>query len=125
MLSFLKKNIFVLVAMLVLLAGVAFYINSRKNDSDVPVVEATPQGGSATEDSDIVKKLTLLSTLSIKRDIFDSPAYRHLQPIRTNVPKPIFRNENPFAPIGQRQDRFGTSTAKTAATKTSTTTNTR
>jgi hypothetical protein len=116
MLAFLKKNLFVLIAMLVLLAGVAFYLNSRKADSDEPAVEVTEAGGAVSEDSDIVKKLTLLSTLSIKRDIFDSAAYKHLKPVNTNVPKPVFRNENPFAPINQRQDRFSTTTSRTTGT---------
>lgn len=110
MLAFLKKNILILAAMIALLIGVAVYLNSKKGESADPTREVTQDGGVVSEDSDIIKKLTLLSTLSIKRDIFDNTAYKRLQPIRTDVPTLIYRNQNPFAPIGQRQDRFSTTT---------------
>lgn len=108
--AFLKKNSLILILMILVLAGAAYWFTMRENGGDEPTVETTAQGGAQpTDNAEIAQRLALLESLSIRRDIFDDPAFQRLQPNLVDVPRPVFRGQNPFAPIGQRSDRFATS----------------
>lgn len=109
--SFLKKNSMILVLMLLVLGGAAYWFTIRDTGGDEATVTTTEQGGAQQSDNaELTQRLALLASLSISRTIFDNPAFQRLQPNLVDVPRPVFRNQNPFAPIGQRSDRFATGT---------------
>lgn len=109
--AFLKKNSLILILMLLALAGAAYWFTMNGKGSEDASVTVTPQGGAQpTDNAELAQRLALLASLSIRRDIFDDPAFQRLQPNLVDVPRPVFRNQNPFAPIGQRSDRFATGT---------------
>lgn len=109
--SFLKKNSLILVLMLCALGGAAYWFTMRGGTGEEAVVVTTEQGGAQPSDNaELAQRLALLASLSIKRDIFENPAFLRLQPNLVDVPRPVYRNQNPFAPIGQRSDRFATGT---------------
>jgi hypothetical protein len=109
--SFLKKNSLILVLMLLALGGAAYWFTMRGDTGEEATVVTTEQGGAQPSDNaELAQRLALLASLSIKRDIFDNPAFQRLQPNLVDVPRPVYRNQNPFAPIGQRSDRFATGT---------------
>lgn len=109
--SFLKKNSLILILMLVVLAGAAYWFTMRGDGGEEATVVTTEQGGAQPSDNaELAQRQALLANLSIKRDIFENPAFLRLQPNLVDVPRPVYRNQNPFAPIGQRSDRFATGT---------------
>jgi hypothetical protein len=109
--SFLKKNSLILVLMILVLGGAAYWFTMREDTSEESTVVTTEQGGvQQSDNAELAQRLALLASLSIRRDIFDNPAFQRLQPNLVDVPRPVFRNQNPFAPIGQRNDRFATGT---------------
>jgi hypothetical protein len=110
--SFLKKNSMILVLMILALGGAAYWFTMRGDGGEEATVVITEQGGAVqqSDNAELAQRLALLASLSIRRDIFDNPAFQRLQPNLVDVPRPVFRNQNPFAPIGQRSDRFATGT---------------
>lgn len=109
--AFLKKNSLILILMLLALGGAAYWFTMKEEGSDEATVVTTAQGGAQpTDNAELAQRLALLASLSIRRDIFDDPAFQRLQPNLVDVPRPVFRGQNPFAPIGQRSDRFATGT---------------
>ena len=110
--AFLKKNILVLALMILVLGGAAYWVTTQGQGSDEPTIVSTGNLGSPTapDNAELTQRLALLASLSIKRDIFDDPAFKRLQPNLVDVPALTPRNQNPFAPIGQRTDRFATGT---------------
>jgi hypothetical protein len=109
--SFLKKNSLILGLMILVLGGAAYWFTMRGDTGEEATIVTTEQGGAQPSDNaELAQRLALLASLSIKRDIFDNPAFLRLQPNLVDVPRPVYRNQNPFAPIGQRSDRFATGT---------------
>ncbi len=98
MLNIIKQNKVIIIVLIVVVAGFAWY-----GLSDRPTPQgllSTESGGTAVsvEDQEIVRLLLDMRSIRLDGSIFESPAFRSLTDFgRGIIPEPVGRR-NPFAP---------------------------
>lgn len=102
MIDMIKNNKIAVVAVAVVIAGLAWYgsgLGSGATDGAV-LTSDNPTGAQAAQERAVLDALLQLRTIELRGDVFSDPAFLSLRDFRSEiVPEPVGRR-NPFAPLG-------------------------
>jgi hypothetical protein len=120
MIAFLKKNLVLVIILVALILGAAWYLQSR-DAAEAPgeVTRTVNDQTVGAIGADILTALNQLNTLKLDRSLFQSRLFLKLRDFSRPIEPQVVGRPNPFAPIG---DRSRTTTGSGSATSTASST---
>lgn len=101
MMALLKKNIGVVLAILVAVFALVIYLNYFSGSSSVELLTSTgDETGSAS--TDLLATLSNLHSIKLNNSIFSDPVFLSLTSFGVELPLESVGRRNPFAPVGSQ-----------------------
>jgi hypothetical protein len=101
MMDTLKKNMPIVLGILVVILGLVVYLNFFSGNSSEALLASSADTNSPVS-QELLTVLTNLHTIRLDNSIFSSPAFQSLTSFGVELPPEAVGRRNPFLPIGSQ-----------------------